>query len=64
MNAAAKELAAIYEEFARSSNAIVGLYARLYEGRCYQAMGEYQMALGCYEDILKATERAASRFAG
>ncbi len=49
---AAKELAAIYEEFARSTSALVGLYARLYEGRCYHAVGEYQMALGCYEDLL------------
>jgi hypothetical protein len=49
---AAKELAAIYEEFVRSTSALVGLYARLYEGRCYQALGEHQMALGCYEDIL------------
>jgi tetratricopeptide (TPR) repeat protein len=50
---AAKELAAIYEEFARSTSALVALYAHLYEGRCYQALGEYQMALGCYEDILR-----------
>jgi tetratricopeptide (TPR) repeat protein len=50
--AAAKELSAIFDEFARSGSSIVGLYARLYEGRCYQALGEYQMALGCYEDIL------------
>jgi tetratricopeptide (TPR) repeat protein len=50
--AAAKELSAIYDEFARSGSSIVGLYARLYEGRCYQAFGEHQMAIGCYEDIL------------
>jgi tetratricopeptide (TPR) repeat protein len=51
--AAAKELAAVHEEFARS-NAIIGFNARLSEGRCYQAIGEYQMALGCYEDVLGA----------
>jgi tetratricopeptide (TPR) repeat protein len=49
---AAKELAAVYEEFSRSTAALVGLYARLYEGRCYFALGEHQMALGCYEDIV------------
>ena len=49
---AAKELAALYEEFSRSTSALVGLYARLYEGRCYYAIGEHQMALGCYEDIV------------
>ena len=34
---AAQELSTIYDEFARTM--LVGLYARLYEGRCYQAMG-------------------------
>jgi tetratricopeptide (TPR) repeat protein len=48
--AAAQELAAIYDEFARTF--IVGLYARLYEGRSYQAIGQSQQALGCYEDVL------------
>ena len=28
-----------------------GLYARLYEGRCYLALGNYQSALGSFEDI-------------
>jgi tetratricopeptide (TPR) repeat protein len=45
-------LSAIYEEFGRSTNSFVGLYARLAEGRCYQALGDYAIALGCYEDIL------------
>jgi tetratricopeptide (TPR) repeat protein len=49
---AADELATLYEEFGRSGNT-VGLYAHLAEGRCYQAIGEYAMALGCYEDILR-----------
>jgi tetratricopeptide (TPR) repeat protein len=48
--AAAEKLAAVYDEFARTF--IVGLYARLYEGRCYQAIGQFQQALGCYEDVL------------
>lgn len=45
----AKELAALYEEHSRW---LVGFYARLYEGRCYQALTQYPLALGCYEDIL------------
>ena len=49
-DAAAKELASVYDEFARTF--IVGLYARLYEGRCYLATGAYPLALGCFEDIL------------
>src|SRR3954453_14218136 len=48
--AAAQELSAIYDEFARTL--LVGLYARLYEGRCYQAIGSYPLALGCYEEII------------
>ena len=47
---AAQELSAIYDEFARTL--LVGLYARLYEGRCYQSIGKYQEALGCYEEII------------
>ncbi len=47
---AAKELSAVYEEYARVLP-LPGLYARLYEGRCYQALGSYQLALGSFEDI-------------
>jgi tetratricopeptide (TPR) repeat protein len=49
---AAQEFAALFDEFSRSTGSLVGLYARLYEGRCYHALGQYPMALGCYEDIL------------
>ncbi len=38
--------------FNKYSRWLVGFYALLYEGRCHQAIGEYQMAIGCYEDIL------------
>lgn len=47
---AAAELAEVYEEYARTF--IVGLYARLYEGRCYQALQNHQLALGCYDELL------------
>jgi tetratricopeptide (TPR) repeat protein len=47
--AAAKSLAALYEKYSRW---LVGFYARLYEGRCYQAVGDYQRALGCYEELI------------
>ncbi|HVT28393.1 MAG TPA: hypothetical protein VHE81_10310 [Lacipirellulaceae bacterium] len=48
--AAAQDLSNVYDEFSRTL--LVGLYARLYEGRCYQSVGEYQMALGCYEELI------------
>lgn len=47
---AAKEFSAVYEEYARVLP-LPGLYARLYEGRCYLALGNYQLALGSFEDI-------------
>jgi hypothetical protein len=54
--AAAKDLAALYDEFARSGpTSLIGLYARLYEGRCYYALGQLPMALGCFEDIIDDT---------
>lgn len=48
--AAAQDLSTIYDEFGRSM--LLGLYAGLYEGRCYQALGENQKALGCFEEII------------
>lgn len=47
---AAEELSAVYDEFGRTL--LVGLYARLYEGRCYQAVGNYALALGCYDELM------------
>lgn len=51
-DAAAKRLASLYEKYSRW---LVGFYARLYEGRCYQAVGDYQRALGCYEELISQT---------
>ena len=47
--ATAKKLSELYEKYSRW---LVGFYARLYEGRCYQALGDYQRALGCYEELI------------
>lgn len=46
---AAKKLAKLHEEY---SKRVVGIYAQLFEGRCYQAVGDYQRALGVYEAII------------
>jgi len=46
---AAEELSAVYDEFGKL---LAGLYARLMEGRCYQAVGNYQLAMGCYDEVI------------
>jgi len=47
--AAAQQLAKLHEEYPKR---VVGIYAQLFEGRCYQAVGDYQRALGTYEAII------------
>jgi tetratricopeptide (TPR) repeat protein len=46
---AAGELNRLYRQYSRW---LVGFYARLHEGRCYQALGDYEKAIACYEEIL------------
>ena len=46
---AAQQLAELYEKYSRW---VVGLYAHLYEGRCYRLLGEESLALGCFEDLI------------
>jgi tetratricopeptide (TPR) repeat protein len=46
---AAKELSELFDKYSRW---LVGFFARLYEGRCYQALDDYQRALGCYEELI------------
>lgn len=45
---AAKELGALYEKYSKWG---VGLYAHLYEGRCYRQLGEKQLAAAALEDL-------------
>jgi hypothetical protein len=47
---AAKELAAIADQY--SSTQIWGFYARLDEGRCYQALAQFPLALGCFREVI------------
>jgi len=30
----------------------IGMYAHLYEGWCYQALGQHKLAIGCYEELI------------
>jgi len=45
---AADQFGALHEEFRK---AVVGASSRFYQGRCFQELGEYQKALGCYKDL-------------
>ena len=46
---AAGELNKLHKQYSRW---LVGYYALLHEGRCYQALGDYQRAQDCYQEIL------------
>ncbi len=56
--AAAKELSALSDKY--SSASIWAYFARLDEGRCYQALGQYSLALGCFQDIISRAASEAS----
>ncbi|MBI3837634.1 MAG: hypothetical protein HY288_06840 [Planctomycetia bacterium] len=53
---AKKHLQAAVESFAEIDKAYrtraAGLLARLWEGRCFQEMGEIKQALGCYQELM------------
>ena len=46
---AAKMYQGVFEDFRRR---IAGLYARMYQGRCYAKIGKFDEALLCYDDLL------------
>ncbi|MEO1497240.1 MAG: hypothetical protein AAFV43_08835 [Planctomycetota bacterium] len=47
--AAAERLGELYQKY---SKWVVGLYAHLYEGRCYRQLGEHALAAGCFESLV------------
>ena len=49
LQAAAKAYATLYQTY-RTRTA--GQLARLWEGRCYQEMGDIKQALGCYQELM------------
>jgi tetratricopeptide (TPR) repeat protein len=49
LKAAVQSFAAIDETYRTRA---AGLLARLWEGRCYQEMGELKQALGCYQELM------------
>ncbi len=48
------EAATRYEElYSKYRRWLAGLYGRLWQGRCYQELGQIDKAIGCYEDLLR-----------
>ena len=56
--AAAKSYAGLHEAYRTRA---VGLLARLWEGRCYEALGRYDRALGCYLELIDLPDSAETR---
>ncbi|MFV2068922.1 MAG: tetratricopeptide repeat protein [Pirellulales bacterium] len=46
---AASQYGKLYEKY---RNLLAGLYAHLWEGECYQDLGEWSKAIGCFEQLL------------
>lgn len=55
---AARDFAAICDKY--SSASIWGYYARLDEGRSYQALGQFPLAIGCYQEIISRSAALAA----
>jgi hypothetical protein len=55
---AAREFAAHCDKY--SSASIWAYYARLDEGRCYQALEQYPLAIGCYQEIISRSAALAA----
>jgi hypothetical protein len=49
LQAAAQSYKGLYEAYRTRS---AGLLARLWEGRCYQELGDFRQALGCYQELI------------
>jgi len=50
LKAAAASYAALFEDY---RTRMVGLVARMSEGRCYQQLGQYTQALGCFIELME-----------
>jgi len=57
--ATVQQAAAAYSEmYSKYRTRLAGLYARLYEGRCWQTLGDHQRALRLYEELLELPHTA------
>ncbi len=57
LETAAKKYAALFEDYRRLG---AGLYAHLWEGRCYQDLGDMRQALGCFQDLLEVPPKSTA----
>ena len=53
LDAAIKSFETLYQEFRGNQ---VGAASRVFQGRCFQEKGDFQKALGCYEDVTRQRE--------
>ncbi len=58
LQAAARSYASLYESYRTRA---AGLLARLWEGRCYQEMGQFKQAVGCYRELMDLPTTADTR---
>ncbi len=58
LKAAAEGYAGLYEAYRTRS---AGLLARLWEGICYQEMGDLKRAVGCYQELMDLPATAETR---
>jgi tetratricopeptide (TPR) repeat protein len=58
LQAAAHNYSSLYESYRTRS---VGLLARWWEGRCYQELGQFKQALGCYRELIELPATAETR---
>ncbi len=58
LQTATRSYAALYESYRTRA---AGLLARLWEGRCYQEMGQFKQAVGCYRELMDLPTTADTR---
>ena len=51
LEASSNQFGELVEEYRDS---LVGATSRFYQGRCYQELGAFEKALGCYQDLIRA----------
>jgi tetratricopeptide (TPR) repeat protein len=59
LTGAAKKYESLYEKY--GLQLLAGLYARMWEGRCYKELGEWKRALAIFDELLTQSDEPESR---